>query len=72
MYAITFEGKVWIQNGGYTANAKFVQRENERQILRDRLLVWGAWFAGLTGMGLLIVELLKHFCWNDQIIFLSI
>jgi hypothetical protein len=63
-YKILWKGKVFIESGGYQEYTKDNQREKKRETLRDRLLVYGSWLAGLAATGLVIVELLKHYLWE--------
>ena len=70
-YGICYEGMILIENGGFEANARFAQRENERQIRRDRLLVVGSWMAGLGAILVVLIELIKHLGWVLSVNFLT-
>lgn len=63
-YSQTFDGWMFIQNGGYKAFYKHEARKKKIQILKDWLLITGSWIAGVSAVGLCIIELLKHYAWH--------
>jgi len=68
-YSITYRGKKFSRNGGY-ANLNDVQnRQRKTAIIKESLLISGTWFAGVTGVLLVVNELLKNFHWTGTINF---
>ena len=63
VYFIRYEGRVFIEDGGYVGAHEFKEREKKREILRDRLLVIGSWVAGTGALGLCVIESIKYWKW---------
>ena len=55
---------MWIENGGYATFAEMEIQRMRIQNLKDCWMIVGTWFAGLGAVGVVIVEILKHFCWT--------
>jgi len=63
-YASNFDGRLFIDNGGYTEERnrritnETIAVQNERRIVRnERLLVNGTWFAGFAALFLLLWQI---------------
>jgi hypothetical protein len=62
--SITFDGRLFIEQGGYT-QAKINVDQNEKRIIRNESrLVYATFFAGLAGFSLVFWEMYKTFCLN--------
>jgi hypothetical protein len=72
-FRLTLPGLIFVQNGGYAAEAKKkaleiedAAQEAKNRRLNDRRLMYGTWFAGAGAFALLLWEILKYF-WLDQL-----
>ena len=67
VYHITWEGRLFIENGGYvqknineSISLEIQNNEIQRRIRNDRFLVRGTIWVAIGTIGLLIVEILNH------------
>jgi hypothetical protein len=61
-YRISFNGRVFISNGGYVQQSKDVKHERFRQTLATWMTAIGTAFAGLYGLKEVAVWLYHHLC----------
>ena len=59
-YQISFDGTLFIENGGYCGKAKMDGLKQKNQNRKDWLLITGTWVIGLGTVGLVIAELYNN------------
>lgn len=59
VYRIIYEGKVFIENGGYAGRAKAEKWRNCNQNIQTLTLTVGTILAGIGGVGILVIEIYK-------------
>jgi len=64
-YAITLEGKRFIIDGGFSEQTKKMKKEAQNEIARTRWLTVGTWLAGIGAIGLVLLEIYKHYYWTQ-------
>jgi hypothetical protein len=62
LYRISFNGRVFISNGGYAQQGKDIKAERFRQTLATWMTAIGTAFAGLYGLKEVAVWLYHHLC----------
>lgn len=60
-YSINFKGKIFVQSGGYSISLKTGNRKNQIQNLKDWLMIFGTWLAGLGAFAYIVWEIYKHY-----------
>ena len=71
-YYITFDGAVFIHNGGYTVSAKDHLLKEKAEFAKTNLMILGSWMAGIGTLLLVCVEMLKHLGWAISINLLTV
>lgn len=62
-YFITWRGRVLIENGGYSKRRTVTEAKEKVADFKNNLMIVGTWLAGIGGVLLVIIEVLKRAKW---------
>lgn len=70
-YRLTFNGRVLANNGGFRVKSVNDAKALEAKIYRDYLMIFGTFLAGIGGISVALIEILKKFGFLLSIEFFS-